>query len=70
MGMESIETPALLGIILALGLGYVVGFEIGLVATGSLIVAVLTAFVMPIVGVLAITLLVVRARASGTMRDN
>ena len=70
MGLQSIETPALLGIILALGLGYVVGFEIGMLATGSLVFAVVTAFVTPIMGVLAITLVVARTRGGRTMQDN
>ena len=63
MDTHSFHGPTLLSLLLILALAYLTGFELGEAATGSVLVAIGSAMVLPFLVLLAVAL--VSARRSG-----
>ena len=60
MGSKTLEAPAFIALLVTLGLSYGAGYAIGISLSGSVLIALVLAFVLPCLSMLGLLLVVPR----------
>jgi hypothetical protein len=66
MHSRTLEAPAFIALLATLALSYVAGYAIGVALTGSVIVALLLAFVLPCISMFGLMLIAPRLSRGGS----